>query len=36
METAKIIGITPPLLTLRGRWVDTPPMILRPTTLFAY
>ena len=29
-------GITPPTFTFRGRWVDCPPMTLRPTTRLAY
>ncbi len=29
-------GITPPEFTRSGRWVDCPPMILRPTTRLAY
>ena len=36
MEDAKITGMTPPALTRRGRWVDCPPITLRPTTLLAY
>ena len=35
-ELAKITGITPPALTLSGRWVDWPPIIFRPTTRLAY
>ena len=36
MELAKMTGMTPPELTLSGRWVDWPPIILRPTMRLAY
>ena len=36
MELAKMTGMTPPELTLRGRRVDWPPIILRPTMRLAY
>ena len=36
IELAKMIGITPDILTLMGRWVDWPPYIFLPTTRFAY
>src|ERR1700757_4082707 len=36
MELAKMTGMTPPELTLRGRWVDWPPIIFRPTMRLAY
>ena len=36
MELAKMTGITPPELTLSGRCVDWPPIILRPTMRLAY
>ena len=35
-EEAKITGMTPPALTLRGMWVDCPPITFRPTTRLAY
>ena len=31
MELAKMTGITPPELTLSGRWLDWPPIMRRPT-----
>ena len=31
MELAKIIGITPPEFTFKGRWLDWPPIMRRPT-----
>ena len=31
MELAKMTGITPPEFTLRGRWLDWPPIMRRPT-----
>ena len=36
MLEAKIIGITPDILTLIGMWVFCPPYILLPTTRLAY
>ena len=36
MELAKMTGMTPPELTLSGRCVDWPPIILRPTMRLAY
>ena len=35
-DDAKITGITPPEFTRSGRWVDWPPITLRPTTRLAY
>ena len=31
MELAKMTGMTPPELTLSGRWLDWPPIMRRPT-----
>ena len=36
IEDAKMIGITPLMLTLTGMWELCPPYIFLPTTLFAY
>ena len=31
-----MMGMTPPIFTLMGMWVDWPPYIFRPTTRLAY
>ena len=36
MAWAKMMGITPVIFTFRGRWLDWPPYIFRPTTRLAY
>ena len=36
IEVAKMTGMTPPELTLSGRCVDWPPIMLRPTMRLAY
>ena len=36
IEEAKITGMTPLVFTRRGRWVDWPPYMRRPTTRLAY
>ena len=36
MDWAKMMGMTPPIFTLMGMWVDWPPYIFRPTTRLAY
>ena len=36
IEPAKMMGITPDILTFIGIWVFWPPYILRPTTRLAY
>ena len=36
MDWAKMMGITPDMLTFMGMWVDWPPYIFRPTTRLAY
>ena len=36
MDWAKMMGMTPPMFTFMGMWVDWPPYIFRPTTRLAY
>ena len=36
MDWAKMMGSTPDIFTLMGRWLDWPPYIFRPTTRLAY
>src|SRR3989454_12084967 len=36
MDTAKMMGMTPPLFTFNGRCVETPPIPFRPTIRLAY